>query len=56
MDIDFSRELIIAKKAALEAGNFLRKNKDSLNKTISSTERDIKLQADIEAENYKRYY
>jgi myo-inositol-1(or 4)-monophosphatase len=50
MDIDFSRELTIAKKAAFEAGNFLRKNKDNLNKTISSTDRDIKLQADIEAE------
>ena len=50
MDIDFSKELTIAKKAALEAGNFLRKNKDNLNITISSTERDIKLQADIEAE------
>jgi myo-inositol-1(or 4)-monophosphatase len=50
MDIDFSRELTIAKKAALEAGNFLKKNKDNLNKTISSTDRDIKLQADIEAE------
>ena len=50
MDIDFSRELTIAKKAALEAGNFLRKNKDNLNKTISSTDRDIKIQADIEAE------
>jgi myo-inositol-1(or 4)-monophosphatase len=50
MDTDYSIELKIAKKAALKAGNFLRKNKDSLNKTISSTERDIKLQADIEAE------
>ena len=50
MDIDFSRELTIAKKAALEAGNFLRKNKDNLNKTISSTDRDIKIQADIKAE------
>ena len=50
MDINFSRELIIAKKAALEAGNFLKKNKDKLNQTISSTDRDIKLQADIEAE------
>jgi len=50
MNIDFSRELTIAKKAALEAGNFLKKNKDNLNKTISSTDRDIKLQADIEAE------
>ena len=50
MDIDYSRELTIAKKAALKAGSFLRKNKDNLNKTISSTERDIKLQADIDAE------
>ena len=50
MDIDFSRELTIAKKAALEAGNFLRENKNNLNKTISSTDRDIKLKADIEAE------
>jgi myo-inositol-1(or 4)-monophosphatase len=50
MDTDFSRELTIAKKAALEAGNFLKKNKDNLNNTISSTDRDIKLQADIEAE------
>ena len=50
MNIDFSKELIIAKKAALEAGNFLKANKNNLNKTISSTNRDIKLQADIEAE------
>ena len=50
MNIDFSRELTIAKNAALEAGNFLRKNKDNLNTTLSSTNRDIKLQADIEAE------
>ena len=50
MDIDFSKELTIAKKAALEAGNFLRENKNLVNKTFSSTNRDIKLQADIEAE------
>jgi myo-inositol-1(or 4)-monophosphatase len=50
MGIDFSKELTIAKRAALEAGDFLRKNKNDLNKTISSTNRDIKLQADIEAE------
>ena len=30
MDIDFTRELTIAKRAALEAGNFLRKSKDNL--------------------------
>ena len=47
MDIDLSKELTIAKKAALEAGNFLKKNKDNLNKTISATDKDIKLQADI---------
>ena len=50
MDINYIKELTIAKNAAVEAGNFLRKNKDNLNKIISSTERDIKLQADIEAE------
>ena len=50
MDIDFSKELTIAKKAAIKAGNFLKKNKDNHNKTISSTDKDIKLQADIEAE------
>ena len=50
MDIDFSKELTIAKKAAIKAGNFLKKNKDNHNKIISSTDKDIKLQADIEAE------
>jgi len=50
MDIEFSKELVIAKRAALEAGDFLRKNKNNLNNTISSTNRDIKLQADMEAE------
>ena len=50
MDIDFSKELTIAKKAALEAGNFLKKNKSNLNKTLHSTNRDIKLKADFEAE------
>ena len=47
---DFSKELTIAKKAALEAGDFLKKNKKNLLKTLSSTNRDIKLQADLEAE------
>ena len=50
MDIDFRKDLNTAKKAALEAGDFLRKNKKNLNTTLSSTKRDIKLQADIEAE------
>jgi len=50
MNIDFSKELNIAKKAAYEAGSFLKKNKNNLNKILSSTNKDIKLQADIEAE------
>jgi myo-inositol-1(or 4)-monophosphatase len=51
MDINISKELIIAKKAALEAGKFLRKNKDNFKEILSSTNRDIKLKADIDAEN-----
>lgn len=51
MSIDFSDELIIAKKAAKKAGLFLKKNKPTLNKVISSTHKDIKLKADLEAEN-----
>ena len=50
MNLDLSKELRTAKKAVLEAGNFLRKNKNNLNKMLSSTNRDIKLKADIEAE------
>ena len=50
MSVEFIKELNIAKKAALKAGNFLRKNKIDINKTLSSTNRDIKLQADIESE------
>ena len=50
MDINYIKELTIAKNAAVEAGNFLKKNKNNINITISSTNRDIKLQADIDAE------
>ena len=45
------KELLIAKKAAKTAGNFLIKNKYTLNQTVSSSNKDIKLQADISAEN-----
>ena len=51
MSINLREELKIAKRAALKAGNFLRRNKNYLNKTISSTDRDIKLEADVKAEN-----
>jgi myo-inositol-1(or 4)-monophosphatase len=50
MDTNLTKELTIAKKAALEAGNFLIENKNEVNKTFSSTSRDIKLQADMETE------
>ena len=43
-------ELKIAKKAALKAGDVLLKNKISLNAPIFSSERDIKLEADVYAE------
>ncbi len=43
-------ELKIAKKAALKAGDVLVKNKISLNAPIFSSERDIKLEADVYAE------
>ena len=51
MNYDFSSELLLAKKAAREAGLFLQENKYDLNKIIFSSDKDIKLNADIEAEN-----
>ena len=50
MNIDCKKEIDIAKKAALEAGKYLRNNKIKLNQVLSSTNRDIKLKADNEAE------
>ena len=50
-NLNFSRELTLAKKAAKEAGLFLKENRDSLNKTLSSTDKDIKLHADISSES-----
>jgi len=49
-DKSTNKELVIAKKAIFEAGNFLLKNKELLSKEISSTDKDIKLKADILAE------
>ena len=50
-NINFLKELEIAKEAALKAGKFLIKNKSVLNIELSSTNRDIKLKADVTAEN-----
>jgi len=47
---NIKKELNIAKKAALEAGSLLLKNKANLSEVILSTNRDIKLNADILAE------
>ena len=50
MTIDINKELNTAKSAALHAGNYLQENKAKLNQTLTSTDKDIKLKADIETE------
>ena len=47
---DVNKELVIAKKAVFEAGNLLVKKKEILIEVILSTNKDIKLKADILAE------
>ena len=47
---DYKKELDTAKKAATKAGHILLSNKSNLNKILSTTRKDIKLQADISAE------
>ena len=47
---DYKKELDTAKKAATKAGHILLSNKSNLNKMLSSTKKDIKLQADVSAE------
>jgi len=47
---DINKGLVIAKKAIFEAGNLLLKNKEILSEVILSTNKDIKLKADILAE------
>ena len=44
-------ELKTAKDAATAAGKLLYENKKDLNKSIFSSDTDIKLKADVEAEN-----
>ena len=50
MTIDINKELLTAKQAATKAGIFLKENKHNLNEILSSTSKDIKLEADIRAE------
>ena len=50
MSIDTDELIFIAKKAALDAGQLLAKNRSNLNKNFLSTDKDIKLKADLAAE------
>jgi myo-inositol-1(or 4)-monophosphatase len=47
----YARELLLAKDAAKKAGDYLIQNKSTLNTTLFSNKKDIKLKADISAEN-----
>ena len=49
--INFEKELVTAKKAAKAAGEILLNKKHILNNSIYTSDRDIKLEADITAEN-----
>jgi myo-inositol-1(or 4)-monophosphatase len=49
--LNLDGELKTAKDAATAAGKLLYKNKKDLNKSIFSSDKDIKLKADIEAED-----
>ena len=49
--INIKYELTIANKAAKAAGNILLNQKDILNNSIFTSDRDVKLEADIAAEN-----
>ena len=48
--IKFRDEMIIAKKAARKAGHFLINERKKINRILTSTEKDIKLKADILSE------
>ena len=49
--INIEHELTIANKAAKAAGSILLNQKDILNNSIFTSDRDVKLEADIAAEN-----
>ena len=49
--IHFEKELILAKEAAIAAGKILLSDKKQLNHSIYSSDKDIKLKADIKAED-----
>ena len=47
---DIKNDLILAKKAAIDSGKFLLREKRKGNQRINSNSKDIKLKADIESE------
>ena len=47
---DIKNDLILAKKAAIDSGKFLLREKRKVNQRINSNSKDIKLKADIESE------
>ena len=49
--LDLCKEIQTAKDAAKAAGKLLDVNKKDLNQSIYSSDTDIKLKADVEAEN-----
>ncbi len=51
MALIISKEIKIAKKAALKAGKLLLEQKKDLNRILFSSDKDIKLKADIDSEN-----
>ena len=48
---DISKDIILAKKAALKAGELLKNKKKEINEILNSNPKDTKLKADIESEN-----
>ena len=48
---DIKNDLILAKKAAIDSGKFLLREKEKVNQRTNSDSKDIKLRADVESEN-----
>ncbi len=48
---DISKDIVLAKKAALKAGELLKNKKKEINEILNSNPKDIKLKADIESED-----
>ena len=47
---DITNDLILARKAAIDSGKFLLREKKKVNQRTNSDSKDIKLKADVESE------